>query len=61
MSYSITRRTLSGEYQLLVKGAETAILDRVVEGDVQAVNKHIMDYAMVSGRFLTHRRNHAKH
>ena len=37
----------SGTVYLMVKGAETAILDRVKTGDVDTTEKHIVDYAKV--------------
>lgn len=37
-----------GEVYLLVKGAETAVLDRCIEGDVDIAEKHVVQYALVS-------------
>lgn len=37
-----------GEYILLCKGAEVAILDRVISGDIEGTQSLINDYAVVS-------------
>ena len=44
---SVVMEDEDGEFYLLVKGAETAILDRCVSGDVETTEKHVVDYAMV--------------
>ena len=36
-----------GSFTCWFKGAETAILDRCVSGDVETTEKHVVDYAMV--------------
>ena len=54
LDFDPTRKRMSviiedenGEYYLMVKGAETAILDRCVSGDVDTVEKHVVEYALV--------------
>jgi len=37
-----------GQIFLLCKGAETAIFERVTEGDIEAIEKHVNDFAVVS-------------
>ncbi len=55
LDFDPTRKRMStviedeeGDIFLLVKGAETAILDRCTTGDVDIVERHVIDYAMVS-------------
>ncbi len=54
LDFDPTRKRMSvivedeaGEFLLLVKGAETAVLDRCVSGDVDATEQHVVDYALV--------------
>jgi len=39
---------VTGEIYLLCKGAESAMLNRVVQGDKVAVLKHVDEFAVVS-------------
>ncbi len=44
---SVVVENQDGDFSLLVKGADTAILDRCIKGDVDVTEKHIDEYAMV--------------
>ena len=37
-----------GDFYLMTKGAEAAILSRCVKGDVEITEKHVIQYALVS-------------
>jgi hypothetical protein len=39
---------LPGDIELLCKGAETAIFERVHSDDIETVEKHVNDFAVVS-------------
>ena len=59
LDFDPTRKRMSvviededGEIYLMVKGAETAVLDRCIYGDVEATEKHIVEYALVSESIL---------
>lgn len=41
-----------GQIFLLCKGAETAIFERVTEGDIEAIEKHVNDFAVLGLRTL---------
>ena len=38
----------AGDFYLMAKGAEAAILSRCVKGDVEITEKHVIQYALVS-------------
>lgn len=60
LDFDPTRKRMSviiedeaGEMYLMVKGAETAILDRCTRGDTETTEKHVVEYALVRWRFIS--------
>ena len=41
----------SGDIYLMVKGAETAVLGRCIEGDTDITEKHVIQFALVKLKY----------